>query len=117
MPEIRTEDKVDEIFDYDTDVSRHGTRRIGTLKNASLQELRRQFGEPNKFGPKTTYDWSIRFPDGTIATIYDYNGKNRFVDSNENVEWSIGGHTEKAVEYLEWLGFETEIYNSEPAPV
>lgn len=106
--ERRTEDEIDELIRYSTeDVSIGGTRRVGTVR-ASRKELRRHFGEPSGGYPKTTYHWAIRFPDGTVATIYDYHKSNRHASEDETVKWSIGGKNAEAAELLEFLGLEVK---------
>lgn len=106
--ERRTEDVIDSITAAaDTDnVSIGGTSRVGRIK-ATRKELIQQFGEPDNNYPKSTYHWQIRFGDGTVATIYDYKGRNGYLDSDEEATWSVGGRTEDAVEILNILGFES----------
>ena len=104
--ELRTEDSIDEITRRDTEnVNIGGTHRQGTV-TASRKELRRHFGEPDTGYPKSTYHWQVRFGDGTVATIYDYYGSNRHVGEDEDVEWSVGGRSEEAIELLQLLGLE-----------
>lgn len=106
--ERRTEDRIDELFDYETDgVGIGGTRRVGTLK-ASKKELRRHFGEPSTSYPKSSAHWQVRFADGTVTTIYDYRESNRHAEDTETVEWSIGGQGEGSVELLKILGLEVQ---------
>jgi hypothetical protein len=104
--ERRTEDEIDELTRYETDgVGIGGTRRVGTVR-ASRKELRRHFGEPSNGYPKTTYHWSVRFPDGTVATIYDYRQSNRHASEDETVKWSVGGQNSDAIELLSFLGLD-----------
>ena len=62
---------------------------------ATYADLVRTFGEPDSEGDgyKTDVEWSITFPSGVIATIYNW--KNYGVDPapNEDYRWHIGGHT------------------------
>jgi hypothetical protein len=114
---LRNVDEIDEIFDYDTqEVSKAGTSRVGTLRNTSRRTLRRHFGEPDGPYGKVTYEWTIRFPDGSVATIYDYHQSNRHVGEDDPVDWSIGGRSEEAVELLGYLGLDTETYDPATAP-
>ena len=57
---------------------------------------------------KSDVEWALKFSDGTIATVYNWkNGKNYLgedgLELEEITEWNIGGHTEKAVEYINQL--------------
>lgn len=59
------------------------------------------FGEPHYLGgDKTTCEWSVRFIDGTIATIYDY--KESETPLNE-YDWHIGGFNQYAVKRVKEL--------------
>lgn len=101
-----TADQVDEIARRETDgVDISGTFKQGTV-NASLNELRRHFGQPDTGYPKSTFHWQVRFADGTVATIYDYYGSNRHVGEDEDAEWSVGGRSKEAVELLQFLGLD-----------
>jgi hypothetical protein len=108
---LKTLDEIDEfVLDFTTEnVDIGGTSRIGTLK-ASRNELERQFGKPDTDYPKTTYHWQIRFPDGSVITIYDYRERNRFADGDDVREWSIGGRYASNADLLRYLGFDVEIY-------
>ena len=106
-----TVDEIDQfVLDFTTeDVGIGGTHRIGTLR-ASREEITRQFGEPDTGFPKSTYHWQVRFPDGSVVTIYDYRERNRFADADEIREWSIGGRDTGNVELLSFLGFDVETF-------
>lgn len=108
---MQTVDEIDElVLNFETDeVNIGGTSRIGTLR-ASRNEIERQFGKPSGSYPKTTYHWQVEFPDGSVITIYDYRKQNRYADSDEKVEWSIGGRSARNVKLLSILGFEVETY-------
>jgi len=98
------DDPIDETIETE-DVGIGGTSKQGTVK-ASIKDLRQHFGEPSTGYPKSTFHWQIRFEDGTVATIYDYYSSNRYADEDENVEWSVGGHSKEAINLLNYLGFE-----------
>jgi hypothetical protein len=62
-----------------------------------------KFGEPDETGTmdnKVTTEWSVKFEDGTIATVYDWK---RYEDDLEAPEldevyrWHIGGQSKAAV--------------------
>lgn len=118
MPEMRSEDQIDELLDYDADLSDpSGTSRVGTLRNTTRNELRRHFGEPaGPFG-KVADHWTVRFPDGSKACIYDYRQKNRFADDNEPRDWSVGGTSSEVIELLRYLGLDVQSYSAEPVAV
>lgn len=104
-------DEIDEITlrTAGGDVNIGGTRKQGVVE-ASFEELKRHFGEPSTGYPKCTYHWQVRFGDGTVATIYDYYGSNRSVAEDETAEWSVGGHSEAAVELLQLCGLEASAH-------
>ena len=67
------------------------------------RQLAAKFGEPDETGSidnKITTEWTLRFSDGTIATIYDYK---RYDDDlgapelDEVYKWHIGGQGKAAV--------------------
>lgn len=49
---------------------------------------------------KTTCEWKIEFEDGTVATIYDWKTG---TTPKDLYYWHIGGHTYKALDYVEKL--------------
>ena len=105
--ERRTEDLIDRNVATqadDEDIDFGGTHRVGTLQDTSREEITRHFGEPEGPFGKVTDHWQVRFPDGTVATIYDYNRSNRMIPDDEPTDWSIGGRNEEAVELLDLLG-------------
>ena len=58
--------------------------------------LTRVFGEPSEGCDKTWNQWTIRFPGGSIATIYDW----KLYDPlpiNQLYSWHIGGHHDGVV--------------------
>ena len=81
--------------------SGNGTHLQGTI-STTLSHLRSILGEPEyecEFGypmDKTTTEWTLEFPDDTIATIYDW--KLQFQPSpDELYDWHIGGKSKVAV--------------------
>ena len=87
---------------------------------ATYHELVEIFGEPNRYESdgtthkdnKVDAEWSIRFEDGTVATIYNYkNGLNYLGAAGKRVSeismWNVGGIDERAVtmvndEVIDW---------------
>jgi hypothetical protein len=71
--------------------------------------LKKRLGRPGKFnGYKTDAEWNLQFPDGTIATIYNWkNGKNyngrKGLRKGKITEWHIGGFDNKAFEHVAGL--------------
>lgn len=75
----------------------NGTHRQGYLE-ATLEELTRVFGEPEVLAyDKVYYQWAF-VENGTVFTIYDYKRGLEPIDQNEEFDWSVGGHSEKAFE-------------------
>ena len=61
----------------------------------TYDKLVETFGEPNGGpGDKTNSEWILMFPDGTVATIYDWKLSQTPKDL---YDWHIGGHSKKAV--------------------
>jgi len=79
-----------------------GTSYMGEIK-IDYKKLVDTFGEFHyNDGYKIDAEWSFEFPDGTIATIYNYKtGKNYLDDegleTEEIKDWHIGGDNRKAV--------------------
>ena len=72
----------------------NGTSYQGTIAT-TYDKLVQTFGEPNGGpGDKTNSEWILKFPDGTIATIYDWKLSQTPTDL---YDWHIGGHDKKAV--------------------
>lgn len=88
-------------FNFSNNADTCGTSLIGCV-NISFDNLVEVFGKPNfdslSGDDKVRIEWSIKFKDGTVATIYDwknYGRSNDWVKKNEK-EWHIGGKSEKA---------------------
>ena len=63
--------------------------------NTTYDKLVEVFGEPAVYtGDKVTCEWSLKFADGTIATIYDYKTD---CTPLEEYDWHIGGFNAYAV--------------------
>ena len=65
------------------------------------------FGEPNSGndGYKTDAEWTIKFPDCTIASIYNYKDGKNYEGADglaveDITEWHIGGKTKKSLTYI-----------------
>jgi len=82
----------------DGPIDSHGCSLQGYI-TASIVSLARAFGRPIGHGrmcePITT-EWKIRFEDGQIATIYDWNESP--VDHEDVVHWHVGGLNRQVVE-------------------
>ena len=72
-----------------------GTHRVGELDGIYKKDIEKVFGPPTwdqgSGDNKIQVEWVIKFPDGTIGTIYDY--KQYDVDPDDVDYWSIGGRT------------------------
>jgi len=61
----------------------------------TYDKLVETFGDPNGGpGDKTNSEWILKFPDGTIATIYDWK---QSVTPRNLYHWHIGGHNKDSV--------------------
>jgi hypothetical protein len=91
------------ITHNDTFIAVDGTHGQGQLP-CSYATLVKTFGEPfTAFMDKVDAEWTIKFEDGTLATIYNWkNGKNYMgeegLELSEIGIWNIGGFEKKAVE-------------------
>jgi hypothetical protein len=79
----------------DTQICSTGTYFIGGVI-CSYDKLVEVFGKPMEGSYKTDAEWSLKFSDGEIATIYNWkNGRNYCGDDGMDVEeittWHIGG--------------------------
>ena len=79
-----------------------GTSRQGELDGYHRDDIEKVFGPPVYDEPspdgKVQMEWVIEFPDGTIATIYDYK---QYDVATEDIDyWSIGGHKPLAAYYV-----------------
>jgi hypothetical protein len=83
-----------------------GSCRQGRIE-ADYSELVSVFGQPDRGdGYKTDAEWRMRFPDGTLATIYNYcdgvASRGRRGKPVEQIgRWHVGGSSELAVEWIE----------------
>lgn len=68
---------------------------------ATYNEVVAKFGEPLEGeGHKVTVEWIVVFEDDTVATIYDWKSESPKDTPDEIYEWHIGGHNQKAEEYI-----------------
>ena len=79
-----------------------GTSRQGELDGYHRDDIEKVFGPPVYDEPspdgKVQMEWVIEFPDGTVATIYDYK---QYDVATEDIDyWSIGGHKPLAAYYV-----------------
>jgi hypothetical protein len=74
--------------DEDIITETHGTWRVG-LVGATYDNLVTAFGEPLESEDiGINFEWCIKFGDGTIATVYDYNMAAPCYDA---MDWHVGG--------------------------
>jgi len=68
-----------------------GTSLQGHMKT-TYATLVKKFGEPmgSSGDGKMKAEWMIRFPNGVVATIYDYKSD---IDPVDFTDWHIGGHS------------------------
>ena len=66
----------------------------------SYEALVRAFGEPDRLDDgKVRVEWQLKFPDGTIATIYDW--KEYRIPVEQVKIWNIGGKNQDAVRWVQ----------------
>jgi len=76
-----------------------GTHLMGYVETTRA-ELVRAFGEPEEYGlgDKVTIEWGLEFPDGEIATIYDWK---RYEEGSPELDelyaYHVGGNKERAL--------------------
>lgn len=86
-----------------------GTSLRGYVNPFSYAELVAAFGEPmtgTDQGGKVDAEWLIRWPDGVVATIYNYkDGPNYLGDEGTQVEqiteWHVGGYPHGSVDVVQ----------------
>ena len=84
-----------------SDVS-NGTSLQGYI-TTTMRDLTQAFDEPTFYypGDKVTVEWTHTFPNGLVATIYDWK---RYTDEapemDEVMEYNIGGFTKDVVPYV-----------------
>ena len=79
-----------------------GSSRQGELDGIYKKDIEQIFGPPTwdqgSGDNKVQVEWVIKFPDGTIGTIYDYKQYN--IDPEDIDHWSIGGSKGLAAYYV-----------------
>jgi len=77
--------------------SASGSCLRGYIKT-TYDELVNVFGEPTTLkGDKVNVEWTIKFSDGTVATIYDWKQSETPMGV---YDWHIGGFNHRAVELV-----------------
>ena len=90
---------------HDENIDICGTSLMGEFE-CDYSLLKRLFGNPCKGDEyKIDAQWCLKFPCGTIATIYNYkDGKNYLgrdgLPKTKLTKWHIGGRSEKAVKVV-----------------
>lgn len=81
----------------------------GYIWDVTRAEIEKVFGkptfdeavEPFSGDGKITVEWSLKFADGTYASIYDWKRYDLGTpEMNERIEWNIGGDSFRAVELI-----------------
>jgi hypothetical protein len=82
-----------------------GTSLQGRV-NATFVELLTLFGEPHDGDRyKTDAEWTIRFEDGVIATVYNWKNGHNYCGTDglpveAITEWNVGGQTKQAADRI-----------------
>jgi hypothetical protein len=77
----------------------NGTHFLGNVYT-TYEELCEYFGDPTEEDTgmdKVNCQWILKFQDGTIATIYDWDLSST---PKRLYHWHVGGFNSKAVEYV-----------------
>ena len=83
---------------FDKNVEASGTSLMGYV-TTSYSRLCEVFGAPCRFyGDKVNAEWSLRFEDGTRATVYDW--KEDEIPMGD-YQWHIGGDLRSAVDRVQ----------------
>jgi hypothetical protein len=80
----------------------NGTSLQGYV-TTTMRDLIAAFGEPTFYypGEKVTVEWTHTFPNGLVATIYDWKRYDDGVpEMDEVIEYNIGGFTKDVVPYV-----------------
>jgi hypothetical protein len=93
-------------FEHDESI---GGSLMGYIFNVTRAEIETVFGkptfdeavEPFSGDGKLTVEWTLRFEDGTAATIYDWKRYELGTPAmHERTDWNIGGDKFRAVELV-----------------
>jgi hypothetical protein len=80
----------------------NGTSLQGYV-TTTMRDLISAFDEPTFYypGDKVTVEWTHVFPDGSVATVYDWKRyKDEAPDMDELMEYNIGGFNRDVVELV-----------------
>lgn len=64
---------------------------------ATYHEVEAVLGEPNSFGDKSNYEWTIRLPKNEVVVIYDYKDN---ADKDIVKDWHLGARGQKEAEFV-----------------
>jgi hypothetical protein len=79
----------DEALRFERGGNASGTFRQGSIPSTlTVADLEAVFGKSEGPGDKSEFEWTIRFADGLVATVYDYHG----------CRWHVGGRAPWALE-------------------
>ena len=100
----RTEMKLQALTQEQFGDESNGTHLVGEI-TTTRSHIESVFGEPTFIGgeeDKVTVEWVIVFPNGTVATIYDWK---RYEEGTPNLDeeyaWHIGGKNYGAEELVQ----------------
>lgn len=83
------------------DIDINGTHFVGEI-TCTRRALELAFGKPNDGdGYKVTTEWCIEFPEGQVATVYDWKRYEEGAPGQEEMySWHVGGHDKDVVDYV-----------------
>lgn len=79
-------------------INTHMTQLQGYIQG-TLLEMTRAFGKPRAGADGSFFYWQVLWPDGVVATIYDW-GQPQAPEVNDVIGWHVGGHDRATAERL-----------------
>lgn len=103
------QEKMENNIKFKTNINASGTSLVGYI-DLTYDDIVSMLGEDEGSGDKTLAQWTIKFEDGQIATIYDW--KNYGWNKEEVTHWHIGGKSDKVLELVQKLFPNFNVYEA-----
>lgn len=94
---------------FQTNVFASGTYLVGYI-DLTYDDIVSVLGEDEGSDDKSLAQWSIKFDDGQIATIYDW--KNYGWKKEDVTHWHIGGKSDRVLELVQKLFEDFNVYEA-----